>query len=107
MAVSIRSNLNNISNTYSTTKVQVTVVDVSTHQNEIDSVGDFIFAPRKDILSCYFGSMEQTPGPLPEDRGKAIGIMSKALEHYLKEAHEDHVLAGAIGIGGSGGTSII
>ena len=51
--------------------------------------------------------MEQTPGPLPEDRGKTVGIMSKALEHYLKEAHEDHVLAGAIGIGGSGGTSII
>ncbi|XP_059592579.1 toMV susceptible protein tm-1(GCR26)-like [Vitis vinifera] len=88
-------------------EVQVTVVDVSTHQNEIDSVGDFIFVPRKDILSCYFGSMEQTPGPLPEDRGKAVGIMSKALEHYLKKAQEDHVLAGAIGIGGSGGTSII
>ena len=34
-------------------------------------------------------------------------IMSKALEHYLKKAHEDHVLAGAIGIGGSGGTFII
>ena len=51
--------------------------------------------------------MGQTPGPLPEDRGKAIGIMSKALEHYLKKAQEDHVLAGAIGIGGSGGTSII
>ena len=85
----------------------MTVVDVSTHQNEIDSVGDFVFVPRKDILSCYFGSMEQAPSPLPEDRGKAVGIMSKALEHYLKKAHEDHVLAGAIGIGGSGGTSII
>lgn len=107
LAESVRSNLNNFSNTSSTTKVQVTVVDVSTHQNEIDSVGDFIFVPRKDILSCYFGSMEQTPGPLPEDRGKAVGIMSKALEHYLKKAQEDHVLAGAIGIGGSGGTSII
>ena len=70
-------------------------------------MGDFIFIPRKDILSCYFGSMEQTPGPLPEDRGKTVGIMSKALEHYLKKAQEDHVLAGAIGIGGSGGTSII
>ena len=39
----------------------MTVVDVSTHQNEIDSVGDFVFVPRKDILSCYFGSMEQAP----------------------------------------------
>lgn len=85
----------------------VTVIDVSTHQNEIDIVGDFIFVPRKDILSCYFGYVEQTPAPLPEDRGKAVGIMSKALAHYFKKAHEEHVVAGVIGIGGSSGTSII
>lgn len=84
----------------------MTIIDVSTHQNEVDSVGDFVFVPRKDILSCYFGSIE-APTALPEDRGKAVGIMSKALKHYLKKAHEGHVLAGAIGIGGSGGTSII
>ncbi|KAB2004449.1 hypothetical protein ES319_D11G199400v1 [Gossypium barbadense] len=33
--------------------------------------------------------------------------MSKALQHFIKKAHADGVLAGAIGLGGSGGTSLL
>ena len=33
--------------------------------------------------------------------------MSKALESYLSKAKEDGIIAGVIGLGGSGGTSLI
>ncbi|XP_050292179.1 toMV susceptible protein tm-1(GCR26) isoform X3 [Quercus robur] len=103
---SVRSNLNTFSNN-SSLKVQVAILDVSSGQKEIESLGDFIFVSRKDVLSCYSESVGQAPPLLPDDRGKAIAIMSKALEHFLKKAHEDGVVAGVIGIGGSGGTSLI
>ncbi|KAL4644360.1 hypothetical protein ACB092_02G159400 [Castanea dentata] len=103
---SVRSNLNTFSNN-SSLKVQVAILDVSSGQKEIESLGDFIFVPRKDVLSCYSESVGQAPTLLPDDRGKAIAIMSKALERFLKKAHEDGVVAGVIGIGGSGGTSLI
>ncbi|KAL0344263.1 UNVERIFIED_CONTAM: ToMV susceptible protein tm-1(GCR26) [Sesamum angustifolium] len=44
---------------------------------------------------------------LPDDRGKAIAIMNKALEVFLSKAHGDRILAGVIGLGGSGGTSLM
>ncbi|XP_072998779.1 toMV susceptible protein tm-1(GCR26) isoform X1 [Typha latifolia] len=44
---------------------------------------------------------------LPDDRGEAISIMCKALECFLKRVYEDGLLVGAIGLGGSGGTSLI
>nr|XP_023923732.1 uncharacterized protein LOC112035131 isoform X2 [Quercus suber] len=102
----VRSNLNTFSNN-SSLMVQVAILDVSSGQKEIESLGDFIFVSRKDVLSCYSESVGQAPTLLPDDRGKAIAIMSKALEHFLKKAHEDGVVAGVIGIGGSGGTSLI
>lgn len=88
-------------------QVQVTVVDVSTSQKETESLEDFAFVSRKDLLSFYFKSVKQDPTPLPDDRSKAVALMSKALEQFLKNAQENHVLAGAIGLGGSGGTSLI
>uniref|UniRef100_A0A2N9I4I6 Integrase catalytic domain-containing protein n=1 Tax=Fagus sylvatica TaxID=28930 RepID=A0A2N9I4I6_FAGSY len=87
--------------------VQVAVVDVCSGKKEIDSLGESIFVSRKDVLSCYFESVGQAATLLPDDRGKAIAIISKALEHFLKKSHEDGVVAGAIGIRGSGGTSLI
>lgn len=103
---SVRSNLNSFSS-HSSSKVQVTVVDVSTSQKETESCGDFKFVSRKDVLSCYFGSDERSHTLLPDDRGKAIAIMSKAVENFLQKAHKDCALAGAIGLGGSGGTSLL
>lgn len=106
MSESVRSNLNCFCKNKSF-KVQVTVVDVSTSQKETESLGDFAFVSRKDLLSFYFKSVKQDPTPLPDDRSKAVALMSKALEQFLKNAQENHVLAGAIGLGGSGGTSLI
>lgn len=82
----------------------MTVVDVSTgRQNGIESLDDFVFVSREEVLSCY----DLTGNHLPDDRGKAISIMAKALESFLSKAQEDGIIAGAIGLGGSGGTSLI
>ncbi|GAB2227378.1 hypothetical protein Droror1_Dr00009197 [Drosera rotundifolia] len=97
LAESVRSNLKSFS-TSSQSKVQVTIVDVSTSQNEPVNFEGFNFIRRKEILSS---------DTLPDDRGKAIGIMNKGLVNFLKKAHGDGVVAGAIGLGGSGGTSIL
>lgn len=59
------------------------------------------------MLSSYFKSLNQIPCPLADDRGEAVAVMSKALECFLKQSHDDCILMGAIGIGGSGGTSLI
>ncbi|CAH9088685.1 unnamed protein product [Cuscuta epithymum] len=91
--------------TNSSTKVDVTVVDVSTGSQEISSCGDFNFVSRKDVL-LFYSTGEQSV-QLPDDRGKAISIMSKGLEKFLFEAHSDQVLAGVVGLGGSGGTSLL
>lgn len=84
----------------------MTVVDVSTSPKETDSCADFHFVPRKDVLSCYVPGGESVV-QLPDDRGQAIAIMTKALESFLRKAHNDHILAGVIGLGGSGGTSLL
>ena len=69
------------------------VVDVCSGKEEIDSLGESIFFSRKDVLSCYFESVGQAATLLPDDRGEAIAIMSKALEHFLEKTHEDGVVA--------------
>ncbi|PSS06050.1 UPF0261 protein like [Actinidia chinensis var. chinensis] len=105
LADSVQSNLTNFAS-HSSSKVEVTVVDVSTGQKETESCGDFKFVSRNDVLSCYCVSGEQPPD-LSDDRGEALAMMSKAIGHFLQNAHRDCVLAGAIGLGGSGGTSLL
>ncbi|KAL2906698.1 Uncharacterized protein RDABS01_005408 [Bienertia sinuspersici] len=100
---SLRSHFNSFS---SHSQVQITLVDVSTGQDLIESVEDFHFVSRKDVLSYYHGHGNQDYS-LPDDRGRAVAIMSKALEHYVKKAYKDNVVVGAIGLGGSGGTSLL
>ncbi|XP_042482712.1 toMV susceptible protein tm-1(GCR26) [Macadamia integrifolia] len=103
---SVRSHLEIFSKS-SAVKVQVVVVDVSTGQQETENLGDFPFVTRMEVLSCYFGLEEQPLKKLPSDRGLAVAMMSEALKHYLKRTQEDNVFSGAIGLGGSGGTSLI
>ncbi|KAH1082094.1 hypothetical protein J1N35_021855 [Gossypium stocksii] len=91
----------------SSSKVEVVIVDVSAGQKETESSGDFKFVTRKELLLCYSESVGGNPIALPDDRGEAVDIMSKALQHFIKKAHADGVLAGAIGLGGSGGTSLL
>lgn len=106
LSESVQSSLNCFSSNKSS-KVLVTVVDVSTSKKDIKSCGDFKFVSRDDVLSCQPGVGEQCVTSLPDDRGKAIAMMNKALEKFLGKAHGDRVLAGVIGLGGSGGTSLM
>ncbi|KAB2004452.1 hypothetical protein ES319_D11G199400v1 [Gossypium barbadense] len=92
---------------YNDKKVEVVIVDVSAGQKETESSGDFKFVKRKELLLCYSESVGGNPIALPDDRGEAVDVMSKALQHFIKKAHADGVLAGAIGLGGSGGTSLL
>lgn len=103
---SLVSHFNSLAPNSSQSQVQVTLVDVSTGPKVIQSLEDFHFVPRKDVLSSYLGHGNQDY-LLPDDRGRAINIMSKALEHFIKKAYDDHVVVGAIGLGGSGGTSLL
>ncbi|XXG64845.1 hypothetical protein AAC387_Pa05g2689 [Persea americana] len=110
LADSIRSGLQSFTNSSSSAprfKVEVTIVDVSTSQNETKSLADFVFVTRKEVLSYYLKAEELSSSLLPDDRGEAIKIMSKALEIFLKKSYDDGVVCGAVGIGGSGGTSLI
>ncbi|CAN6541617.1 unnamed protein product [Malus baccata var. baccata] len=104
LAESVRSHLNAFS-TASSLKVKVSVVDVSASRTETDTnPTDFEFVSRKEILSH---SSEASADQIPEDRGEAVAVMSKALENFLSKAQNDGVLAGAVGLGGSGGTALI
>ncbi|KAH7566366.1 hypothetical protein JRO89_XS08G0144900 [Xanthoceras sorbifolium] len=107
LSESVRSNLNTFSNN-SSSKVDVVVVDVSVSEKETESLGDFKFVRRNDVISCNSESNERTPLVVGgDDRAKAIAFMSKALQRFLKRALEDRVLVGVVGLGGSGGTSLI
>lgn len=85
-------------------QVQVTVVDVSAGEKELESCGDFNFVSRRDVLAASGG---QCSIQLPEDRGEAVASMNKALVSFLQKVHADRVLAGVLGLGGSGGTSLL
>ncbi|KAH1082095.1 hypothetical protein J1N35_021856 [Gossypium stocksii] len=106
LSESVRSFLTTISNS-SSPKVEVVIVDVSAGQKETKSLSDFKFVTRNELLLCYSESVGENPIVLPDDRGKAVGVMSKALQHFIKKAQADGVVAGAIGLGGTGGTSLL
>ncbi|BAT75451.1 uncharacterized protein HKW66_Vig0035690 [Vigna angularis] len=101
---SLRSNLHRFSS--SSSKVEVVVVDVSTGSNAPQSLQDFPFISRNDVVSSYNTGTNE-PLLLPDDRGKAVAAMSQAFEQFLKKSHEDQCLVGVIGVGGSGGTSLL
>ncbi|KAG2327304.1 hypothetical protein Bca4012_036304 [Brassica carinata] len=110
LAGSVRSNIAAFSSN-SSTKVEVVIVDVSasTAHKEVDEVADFAFVKRDHLLSCCHDDDDKnTLVKLPDDRGEAVAIMSQCLANFLRQAFEDNnSLAGAIGLGGSGGTSLI
>lgn len=106
LSESIRSNLTTFSPT-SSSKVQVVVVDVSVGPNPITNFKDFKYVPRNELLSSYYESENRPKTQLPDARGEALAIMNKALTLYIKKAHQRGLLAGVIGLGGSGGTSLL
>ncbi|URD89689.1 Uncharacterized protein family (UPF0261) [Musa troglodytarum] len=103
----LRSRLATFSNDSPTFKIQASLVDVSTSNKKIECLEDIPFISRDAILSCYMGVEEHPSYKLPDDRGKAIAVMGNALGCFLQKAYEDGNLVGAIGLGGSGGTSLI
>ncbi|KAI3968508.1 hypothetical protein MKX01_007818 [Papaver californicum] len=90
-------------------KIQVTVVDVSADMNKKDATSfkNFSYVTREEILSNYKQQKTFEETDLPNDRGEAVAVMSKSLKNFLKKALDNQVLAGAIGLGGTGGTSLL
>ncbi|KAL3626745.1 ToMV susceptible protein tm-1(GCR26) [Castilleja foliolosa] len=100
IAQCVRSNLQTFSSNFSS-KLVVTIIDVSVSKKSIENIEDFKFVSRKEVLSCCNDTL------LPDDRGKAIAAMNKALHVFLSKARGNRVLAGVLGLGGSGGTSLM
>jgi uncharacterized protein (UPF0261 family) len=86
-------------------QVQVSIVDVSTtEKTTAHDLKDVTFIPRNTVLSCL---MDVDQHNLPDDRGEAISLVSKALQSFLKKRYDSGTLVGAVGLGGSGGTALI
>ncbi|ERM94626.1 hypothetical protein AMTR_s00011p00175100 [Amborella trichopoda] len=80
------------------------IVDVSASQNETVCEKNAEFVTRQEVLSCY---TETVTAHLPDERAEAVKIMSEALKVFLGKSHGEGVLGGVIGLGGTGGTSLI
>ncbi|OEL19846.1 Uncharacterized protein y4oV, partial [Dichanthelium oligosanthes] len=86
-------------------KVQVSIVDVSTtEKTTAQDFKDIKFISRNTVLSYHLGVDHHN---LPDDRGEAIALVSKALQSFLKKRYNSGTLVGAVGLGGSGGTALI
>ncbi|CAN6201586.1 unnamed protein product [Urochloa humidicola] len=102
LAARLRSGL---ASTGSDPKVQVSIVDVSTTEKTMSKdFKDITFIPRNTVLSCHLGVDQHN---LPDDRGEAIALVSKALQSFVKKRYDSGTLLGAVGLGGSGGTALI
>lgn len=80
--------------------VPVKTVDISTHGS--DARADI---PAAEVAACHERGANYVLGG--SDRGQAVTAMGEALRNLLSARHERQELLGVIGIGGSGGTSII
>ncbi|CAN1814046.1 ToMV susceptible protein tm-1(GCR26) [Linum perenne] len=90
-------------NSSSPNTVEVVMVDVSVGRKSVEvPAGDLKFVSRNEVLAS---SKQQQQ--LPDDRAEAVAVMSRALKCFLEKAEGSCVVAGVIGIGGSGGTSLI
>lgn len=85
-------------------EVKVKIIDVSAKLSlSTASVGVNI----EEVLQHHPVPSRKSLSSLPNDRGSAISIVSTALEQYLQALHVRGEIVGAIGVGGSGGTSLI
>uniref|UniRef100_A0ACD5ZS10 Uncharacterized protein n=1 Tax=Avena sativa TaxID=4498 RepID=A0ACD5ZS10_AVESA len=104
LATRLRSSLA-ASASASAPEVQVSIVDVSTNKTvPAQDSNDFTVIARDTVLSCYPDANLQD---LPDDRGEAMVLMSKALQRFMKNRYEGGTLVAAVGLGGSGGTALI
>eukprot|EP00250_Pteridium_aquilinum_P008997 c18369_g1_i1 orf=188-2440(+) len=87
--------------------VKVMVVDVSTKLSHTGSSSAVADVSIEEVLQHHPVPSRKSLLSLPDDRGSAVSIVSTALKHYLQALHMRGELVGAIGMGGSGGTSLI
>jgi uncharacterized protein (UPF0261 family) len=86
----------------------VTIIDVSTKfHNKLDSTPGVDIVSVEEVLQHHPTPSRKSLSSLPSDKATALSIVSTALEHYLQSYYEKGKLIGAIGIGGSCGTSLI
>ncbi len=83
--------------------VPVVTVDVGTKQPPVVEAD----VDRSTVAGCHPTPGGRTAALSEPDRGQAIAAMSRALEHYLRREHQAGLVLGVIGIGGSGGTTLI
>ncbi|KAH9319523.1 hypothetical protein KI387_021292, partial [Taxus chinensis] len=86
-------------------QAEVKIVDISVGHAEQKCLEQGEFVTRQEVLSCHPETSQLST--LGNDRAQGGSVISKALEHFLTKAHVKGELVGAIGIGGSGGTSFI
>ncbi|KAL3680989.1 hypothetical protein R1sor_023945 [Riccia sorocarpa] len=86
--------------------VEVLVVDVSTGEKSEGRV-EGADVGRDEVLHHHPDVSKRSLEGLPKARGEAGAVMSEALVEYLKKRHSEGTLVGAIGVGGSQGTSVI
>ncbi|KAH7302362.1 hypothetical protein KP509_23G069100 [Ceratopteris richardii] len=88
-------------------EVKVRIVDVSAKKLEKSVPSHIEVVSVEEVLRHHPAPSRQSLSFLPDDRGSAVSIVSSALHQYLQAMHVRGELAGALGVGGSGGTSLI
>jgi len=81
--------------------VEVVMVDVGTKAPAVAAAK----VRREAVAACHPDGASAALGHT--DRGKAVAAMAVALESFLKREAAEGKVAGAIGLGGSGGTALI
>lgn len=89
-----------------TEQVQVITIDVSAKQCQPEA-SNIASVSVEELLSHHSDPSKRSMSSLPHDRASAISIVSASLGNYLQAFYQRGELVGAIGIGGSGGTSLI
>ncbi|KAL2621051.1 hypothetical protein R1flu_001256 [Riccia fluitans] len=88
--------------------VEVVVVDVSTKAGEkSEGKAEGADVGRDEVLLHHPDVSKRSAQDLPKARAEAITVMTEALVEYLQKRYSDGTLVGAIGVGGSQGTSLI
>ncbi|CAI6006738.1 unnamed protein product [Closterium sp. NIES-65] len=87
----------------------ISIIDVSASPSSAALVTSTTFPTISvsDALASNPGAAAKSAASLAADRGEAVQAVSDALKRFVRGKWDAGVLAGAAGIGGSGGTAII
>ncbi|CAI5519029.1 unnamed protein product [Closterium sp. Naga37s-1] len=87
----------------------ISIIDVSASPSSAAPVTSTTFPTISvsDVLASNPGAAAKSAASLAADRGEAVQAVSDALKRFVRGKWDTGALAGAAGIGGSGGTAII